>query len=98
MMTWRERIDKAEATGGHTPQDLDDAKDWITCACGEQDPRIPRMLFNNEPYDKVLSKLGSDFYKYVYYNCYDNARITLCQIEARAQIVLLDLDLRSTKQ
>jgi hypothetical protein len=42
MKNWHERIQEAEERGGFTGGDYDLANSWTTCACGEQDPRIPR--------------------------------------------------------
>ena len=78
------------------------AGSWVTCACGEQDKRIP-LVFDAEygqkrPQDKELHKLGVDFYgtmkrfSFCHEEHFEDLRkeaiSTLHQIEARAGIVL----------
>ena len=41
-MNWHERIARGIRHGGFTGKDKSLAANWVTCACGNQDPRIPR--------------------------------------------------------
>jgi hypothetical protein len=89
---WWKRIELAEKRGRFTPEDVTKASDWVTCACGRQDKRIPRHLHYTgqptRPVDFELQKLGMCFDKAVQANNFDWARHTLLAIETRAAQVL----------
>lgn len=63
------------------------AGDWQTCACGEQDPRIPRGHWGG-PLDDTLDELGMQFYRAVTTDSTNLATRTLLAIEKRAAEVL----------
>lgn len=102
---WGKRILRAHAFGSFALEDYDRANAWITCACGELDPRIPRYgggefksdsLFHamtGEPKDWKLAKLGTAFAYTVnpqkYLQTRKAARI-LVAIEKRSKQVLED--------
>jgi hypothetical protein len=96
-MTWWERIEAAEARGRFTEADELLAADWVTCACGEQDDRIPRhgggsyRFAAGRPYDETLALLGRDFYQAVKRNNASYARRVLTRIEARSAKILAEL-------
>ena len=102
-MTWLERLDEcdrlinAEDWEGLTEwvrKHGHDAFVWITCACGEQDKRIPRDP-DGRPKDDLLEDLGGQFYT----NWLDikderstaEARATLAAIERRAAEILAEV-------
>ena len=88
---WGERIIKAEKRGRFTLKDHKLAEDWQTCACGEQDNRIPRGNKGASPArpdDSRLACLGGDFYMYVSRSMVSLAANTLVKIEKRAAEVL----------
>lgn len=62
--------------------------DWMTCACGKQDPRIQRSRFGRAPEDRVLRHLGYDFHGAVMAGRPDDAAAILRQIERRAAELL----------
>ena len=57
---WHERIELARNSLGFHKADCFLAQHWVTCACGEQDSRIPRDG-EKAPLDAQLRSLGSDF-------------------------------------
>jgi hypothetical protein len=57
---WGLRIIAWEVSGEREEECINDAEDWQTCACGKQDPRIPRGAFG-EPDDGQLEFLGVVF-------------------------------------
>jgi hypothetical protein len=59
------------------------AKNWTTCACGNQCDIIPRSS-EGEPFDSTLSVLGVDFYNAVRWARWRQAINTLHAIEARS--------------
>ncbi len=83
-----------------TESQKDKAENWVTCACGKQDPRIPRegddagrknrlrVHADWEPEDAKLSRLGGYFADYVYSNRPQRALECLLAIEKRAAVVL----------
>ena len=85
---WGDRIIKAEERGYFTLTDAKKAGSWTTCACGKQDPRIPRHD-DGDPVDAYLSGYGSRFMSDVINNHFFDAASTLIAIEKRA-VVLLD--------
>ena len=73
-----------------------EAYDFVTCACGKQDPRIPRygegdLYETGTPKDKQLKYLGRDFATDVCYNRPYNAMRTLFKIEQRSAEILKGL-------
>lgn len=99
-LTWIERIRAAEARGMFTQEDRNLAQSWVTCACGQQDPRIPRhkeagdYISIGEPKDAELARLGMQFAGDVEDDEIDLARITLDLIEHRAREILKALHAR----
>ncbi len=94
-MNWHERIDAAEKRGSFTDEDQDLANNWVTCPCGEQDPRIPRAesAFHScgMPLDDELADLGADFSDAVDDNDFIYCRTLLGEIEVRAAIILKEI-------
>lgn len=87
-MNWIERINRAEeANSGFTFADRVDATDWVTCACGEQDPRIPREE-SGAPEDEQLLDLGVGFAEAVQDDDWALAREILFEIEERVAVIL----------
>lgn len=82
MKTWTERIDDAKRVGRFTREDRDLARNWVTCACGEQDKSL--LGHNHEPIDYDLLDFGSEFYDYVVSDVISAARECLAKIQARA--------------
>jgi hypothetical protein len=82
-MNWHQRIDRSAVRGGFTELDVELARDWPTCACGEQDPRIPRDK-KGQPRDLDLAIYGGNFLHAVRGNDVARARAVLAQIEKRA--------------
>lgn len=89
-MNWHERIARAEREGGFTPEDVELAASWVFCACGEQDPLIPRTL-TGSPIDPTLKRLGRLFMGYVASDSIDSATATLNVIDSRAEKILKDM-------
>lgn len=94
--TWWKRIDDAEKSGGFSDEDYSLAADWVTCACGQQSPLVPR-LDDGTPEDPQLDTLGCDFVDRVADNEFGMARRVLRKIETRAGQVLA-AELRKAKQ
>lgn len=90
-MNWHERIDAAENRGYFLFRDVRLAQEFTTCACAEQDPRIPRDS-GGEPCDMGLSGLGADFYEAIRANQCEAARGVLRQIELRASEIIAELE------
>lgn len=89
-MNWHQRIEAARERGEFTAEDKALAFDYTTCACGEIDPRIPRMP-SGEPADEGLANLGADFYADVFVNRFEDASTSLQLIEQRAAAILSEL-------
>ena len=87
MKTWAERIDEAEERGYFTEEDCELAIKWPTCACGEQDARIPRDE-DGTPKDADLLWMGSTFAAQVAIGYFQDARETMARIESRAVVLL----------
>jgi hypothetical protein len=86
---WGARIIYAEEVEFTTEDDKEDAADWITCACGRQDPRIEKQGDGlNQPKDRELVSLGLRFNESIYDNDMAYAATLLISIEERAAIVL----------
>lgn len=86
-MTWHERIERAKMFGGFTREDVDLSLNWTTCACGEQDPRIPRRK-DGTPWDDDLTIYGAMFHDFVKTNRMDLAERMLEDIERQAVKVI----------
>lgn len=101
-MTWWKRIAEARARGSRNNKDIKLAGNWVTCACGEQDVRIPRGIgcgcscCKNMPEDTVLQELGGRFAVAVYANDFDEATRLLAAIEGRAAVILAELGYSDT--
>ena len=90
---------KARAGRGETPfseKHIRLAKDWVTCACGKQDARIPRytkkstMYVAGMPKDELMADSGSDFYHYVRnQNPFFTGQL-LAEVEDRAAELILE--------
>lgn len=92
-MTWHERIRAARERGDlFTPEDYRAASDWPTCACGEQDPRVPRFPCPPCPEDRELYELGCEFKDAVGADDVDKAKRLLARIEARAAEVVAGVE------
>jgi hypothetical protein len=99
-MTWWDRIKTAEKRfidkdAGYvfTDEDRLAAGDWVTCACGEQNARIPREPGSKgRPADDDLAYLGMDFYSAVTRQDPFGARAVLVKIEHRAAEILAELE------
>lgn len=96
-MNWEERIKIAEACGAFTKEDRSAADNWVTCACGEQDPRIERDWVD-APLDPALFTLGEDFMEAVDRDDFDGARQTLRLIEARAAELIAEHEREETEK
>ena len=94
-MNWADRIALARDTGSFTDDDCTLAHDWVTCACGEQDPRIPRDNVERHPHDTEIADYGFDFCNAVENNRPDDAAEILGKIETRATQILTDLGYKS---
>ena len=81
--SWWDEINRAERDRGFDDMDRHRAGTWTTCACGAQDPRIPRQG-DGAPEDGVLIDLGMDFHRAVRDNKFNDARIALGMIEMRS--------------
>jgi hypothetical protein len=89
-MNWHERIEAAEKRGEFTSDDRKRAYEWVDCACGEQDKRIPRNK-DGEPMDNTLSELGAFFADAVDCDDFDAAADYLQEIEHRAAQSLAEI-------
>lgn len=84
---WGKRLIRASVTGDFQPGEINDAAYWATCACGEQDPRIPRHK-NGCPVDDRLASYGCDFYEAVRNRQYMEAAKCLVCIEQISSTIL----------
>lgn len=80
---WWKRIAAAEKRGSFLDRDIEDSGEWVTCACGAQDPKIPRDL-DGSPIDRKLEDLGLQFCDAVADDNPKAATATLKKIEKRA--------------
>lgn len=85
---WGHRIILAEEEGSFTESDLYESQRWTTCACGKQDPRIPRVG-GIEPKDDALRTLGLRFFDHVHGQDFLSAAMCVIAIERRARKVLM---------
>lgn len=84
---WHERIAEARTRGWFNEEDITLASQWPTCACGEQDPRIPRGR-DGVPMDEALWTLGIQFWASVETSSFDHVEDLLKKIDARAEAFL----------
>lgn len=85
---WGQRIIASEeGTGPLLDHWRDQARDWQTCACGQQSPLIPRDPVG-APYDEPLMLSGQKFFANVCSNKPLLAACTLVDIENRAILIL----------
>ena len=84
---WGKKIIAAENRGRFTDFNLEQAGDFVTCACGRVTVDIPRGGDYHVPLDSELERLGMQFDLDVTYNNFLEAARTLAAIEARAHIV-----------
>ena len=87
---------KAEGKEPFTQEHRDRAGKWADCACGRQDPRIPRYpsgwpIGANCPIDDMLRHLGGNFSFFVKSDLPEEALETLLKIEKRAAEVLAEV-------
>lgn len=115
---WNLRIAVAkemkDRTGtGFTSDDEGKAQMWYDCACGNQDPRIPRYTaeeiekldkthpVNNcsigAPKDRILARLGLQFADQVSEDNVNGASDTLDKIERRSATLLLRMRQKGKK-
>ncbi len=87
---WTKVITKARKRGHFTTQEKSKSFDWVTCACGKQDSRIPKMGIDGGPMDNELRNLGCNFYGAVNGDEFDHAETILGRIERRAALVVLE--------
>lgn len=80
---WGKRIIRAEVRGKFTKADRRDAKNWVTCACGQVTADIPRHN-DNRPVDNDLWLSGAKFACDVAFDRYIRAAKILIEIEKRA--------------
>lgn len=86
------RANLAEGRGyGFTADQEEKAEDWQTCACGNQDPRIPRDS-NGMPLDVRLRMAGWAFWAAVQGDDVEAAAVALDQVEREAARVLASVD------
>lgn len=93
MKSWIQRISEGEQRGHCTRFDRTASGNWITCACGSQDKRIPRQHGSGSPLDDKLFDLGLMFHGAICMNDFKEARITLERIENRVGEILREQEL-----
>ncbi len=88
---------------GETPfsaEHIRRAKSWVTCACGKQNPRIPRVGIKDTtwpanagaPLDIKLQIHGQEFYRAVCGQFPNRAEGILAKIELRGAEVVAELE------
>src|SRR5206468_3368336 len=85
-MTWRERVAAARERGRFTFKDRQDARDWCTCAVGEQWHQVPSVIVyidDQTPRDRALIDAGAQFCAAVNFNDFADAEALLGAIEDR---------------
>lgn len=91
---WGAIIYRAWKRGTFTDSNMDRSGNWLDCACGKLDPRIPRcghgvfMVHPDQPKDGTLERLGQTFWHYVRDNNFIGAADVLGRIEKRAGEIL----------
>ena len=84
---WGRRITLADKGKGFSKNDVERSGSWTTCACGKQDPNLPRWE-NGEPQDALLAQIGVHFDLHVMGHNPLGAATTLVQIEQRVREIL----------
>ena len=82
---------KEEGKRGFNGKHLELSGSWVTCACGKQDPRIPRLHYGGTPVDMTLFHLAISFCGAVERDHPDDAERVIKQIEIRAAEVLREV-------
>lgn len=81
------RAIKGKITNSEVANAQDYARDWVTCACGNQCSIIPRDE-DGEPWDNTLSELGGNF-SYEVDDCrWKEALNILNKIEKRSALLI----------
>ena len=93
---WGRKIIAAEKRGDFTGFNVQQAGDFVTCACGRVTTDIPRCRDYGGPLDSKIVRLGMQFDLDVTYNNFLEAAQTLTDIEARALIVANEHQREST--
>jgi hypothetical protein len=93
---WGRIIIDAENNDEFDEADVNNAGDWTTCACGQQDSRLHRT--GGIPLDSYLQDYGYKFNYAVNHNNFVLAAETLVDIEDRAAELLSRLDKPKTTQ
>jgi hypothetical protein len=99
VINWTEELEDPPVRDGQRYNALRAAAfSWVTCACGQQDERIPRIETPDEesdfalpmgaPKDKVLRELGNFFYDAVRDSHWSEAKRLLAQIETRTETLI----------
>ena len=81
---WGKKIIKAEEQAWFPEEDIKQAANWTTCACGSLDRSLFMKNASNGPRDGKLNKLGMLFYEHVSYNDFVGAAHTLQEIQDRS--------------
>ena len=93
---WGKKTIAAEKRGRFTDFNLEQAGDFVTCACGRVTADIPRRRDYDVPCDEELERLGMQFESDVLTDNFLEAAKTLTAIEARALIVAKEHQREST--
>ena len=64
-LNWEKRIEMAKKNGYFTDDDKNKARDWSTCAVGEQFNIEDIEYITNEYYGNEIEQLGVDFWIFV---------------------------------
>lgn len=105
---WFRIIQAARKRGRFTDNQRVYAAQWTTCACGEQDPRIPRLVPGSDAYrnaddgpwcpvDWRLRSLGLEFATQVENNQFNAALNTLRMIEERSAYLIKEYEVRAKR-
>lgn len=81
-------------TGQESLDAIDEAEDWVTCACGNQCALIPRDPNHGSPLDEKLRELGVNFMLAIGSCDYQGAKIILTRIEQRSSEILTAMGLQ----
>jgi len=66
------------------------AREWVSCACGNQCDIIPRSE-TGRPYDRELESLGIHFHDSIKGGEWQKAKETLAKIEKRSEEIIAKL-------
>lgn len=105
ILTWHQRIAEAKERDHFTKEDVALARKWPTCACGEQDPRVPRYSAVeagalNEvemPKDDILVSCGLNFLHAIAGNQPSIALELLTAIELRSAEILAEIQIQGAR-